>query len=314
MNKINTRVFIGFVVVLAAVCVTSTFASGAAETAPESTAVDRLTLLYPRAVASIPVLALIEDYADDYAGEFFTDHPQALAQLVSGQIDVLATGFTVGYNRYRSAGDVAHLMTPVWGVSALMTAQPVDTIADLAGGVVYAPFEGSPIDVYLNAVLAEAGVRDAVQIAYAPFPQAAGLLAQGQADAAMLVEPIASRLELSGAAYRLENMQDGWSRIADGDARSPQVSLFVVDRSRLEAYRVLVERLTPIVQSIAEDPGSYARRFAAVLDVPAPVLEHALANSLFEAPSPRQTADAVATYTQIMGLELPESDFYAFER
>ena len=201
MNKITTGVVTCFVVVFLMVFVVSAFGSGNTVTAPENADIDQVSLLYPRAVASIPILALIEDHADDYTGEFFTDHPQALAQLVSGQTDVLATGFTVGYNRYRSAGDVVHLVTPVWGVSALMTAQPIDTIADLAGGVVYAPFEGSPIDVYLNAVFAEAGVGDAVQIAYAPFPQAAGLLVQGQADAAMLVEPIVAHTSSTRAIF-----------------------------------------------------------------------------------------------------------------
>lgn len=278
------------------------------------TEVETLTLSYPKSASSIPILALIDEYPTDYEGEFFTDHPQALARLVNGEIDVLATGFSVGYSRYRSAGDIVHLITPVWGVSALMTAEDIDSLQELSGGVIYAPFEGSPIDVYLKAILEDAGLTDEIKIDYAPFPQASALLAQGKADAAVLVEPLASRVEMQGIAYRLENLHEGWARIADGEQRSPQVSLFATDASlvRLDhELDLLRERLATIVEAVAADPARFATDFAPAVDFPEPVVENALRNTLFAAPGPEETRRIIEEYTRIMDLGTPADSFYA---
>ncbi len=245
-------------------------------------------LLYPRSVSSIPLLALKDAYPGEYEGEFFSDHPQSLARLINGEVDVLATGFVVGYKRHQSAGDIVHLLTAVWGVSALMTAEPMETIDDLAGSTVYAPFEGSPIDLYLKAVLQEAGLREDVEIEYAPFPQAAALLAQGKADAAVLVEPIASKVEMAGQAYRLENLEE-----------------------RSTAFSLMAERLRRIVDDINGRPGYYAERYDGDLRFPRPVLQKALENALFDAASRDETVVIIEQYTEALGMANPDPGFYA---
>lgn len=288
-------------------------AVGQVEVVEDSVDLDTLVLSYPRSVSSIPILALMAEHPEDYTGTFFTDHPQALAQLVNGQTDVLATGFSVGYSRFRSVGDVVHIMTPVWGVSALMTAEDVESIQDLAGGVVYAPFEGSPIDVYLKAILEDAGVRDQVEIEYAPFPQASALLVQGRADAAVLVEPLASKLETDGTAYRLQNLHEGWERVS-GEERSPQVSFFATTTGMqaIEAeVAVLAERLEELVDAVAEDPAFYAQAFAEDIGFPVPVVERALENTLFDTPDSAETRSLIEEYTGFMDLGTPTDSFYA---
>ncbi len=311
----QTRTVLITAVVLA-VMVAGAYAAGvpAPESNPSEPPVMPLTLLYPQSVSAVPVLALLDSYAGEYLGSFFTDHPQALARLINGSVDVLATGFSVGLARFQSAGDLVHLMTPVWGVSALMASRPIDAIQELAGGVVYAPFQGSPIDIYLKAVFAEAGIADQVELAYAPFPQAAALVAQGTADAAVLVEPIASRLEQAGQAYRVENLHEGWARISAGEPRSPQVSLFAAGESAQhhhDSLALLTERLETIVQDVIADPRGYAERYAQVLGFPVPVVEQALTNTLFSTPSPAETQRIIAQYARIMELAPPGPDFYA---
>lgn len=289
------------------------FAAGTGEAATED-ATPVLELRYPTSVSSVPLLALLEQYPGDYSGAFFTDHPQALAQLVSGEIDVLATGFSVGLSRYTSAGDLVHLMTPVWGASAFMAARPVSSIAEISGGTVYAPFAGSPIDIYLQASLDQAGASDSVEIAYAPFPQAAALLSEGKATGAVLVEPLATTLELSGRAYRVENLHDGWARLTDGEPRSPQVSLFVTGdflRGNRTELALLVGRLEALVAAVAAEPEAYAARFSEALGVPAPVLQTALANTLFDSPTMEASRQIITQYARVMELEPPGDDFYA---
>lgn len=274
---------------------------------------DPLLLLAPNTVSSVPLLALVDRYPGDYRLEFFTDHPQALARLLQGEADLLATGFAVGFTRHRAAGDLLHLATPVWGVSAVMTSTPVTSLADLAGEEIYAPFEGSPIEVFLQAILAEEGLTGRVRIAYAPFPQAAALVAQGNAAAAVLVEPIASRLELAGTAHRLENLHDGWARVTGGEARSPQVSLFTrrtTASRRPDAEQVLASRLAAIVREINGSPDAFGRQYAGALGVPVPVAQRAVANTLFDLPSAVETQELIAGYARVMGLSPPDQRMY----
>ena len=228
---------------------------------------------------------VLETYPEDYRGEFFTDHPQALARLITGDVDLLTTGFSVGLNRYSAAGDLVHLVTPVWSVSALMTSEPLNTLDELDGGTVYSPFEGSPIDIYLNSIFAQAGLDGSVEIAYAPFPQSAALLAQKKIEAAVLVEPLASKLEIQGAAYRYENLDEGWSRVTGGEPRSPQVSLFTTAagfEEYPEALNLFVDRYIDAVRTVAADPAEAAERFSEDLGFPVPVVQRALENTRFE--------------------------------
>lgn len=289
------------------------FATGLREEVVE---VEQLRLAYPQSVSSIPLLALVDEHPQLYSGEFFNDHSQALARLITGEIDVLATGFTIGYSRHRSAGDIVHLMTPVWGVSALMTAEPVESLRDLVGGTIYAPFEGSPIDIYLRAVIAEADLAGEIRIAYAPFPQAAALVAEGKAEAAVLVEPIASRLEIQGMAHRLENLHDGWARIASGERRSPQVSVFTMADSATvwsDQLDELVERLAEITADVAARPAVYAARYAEALGFPTPIVERALMNTLFDTPDPTETRHLIDLYSVVVGSAPPSDSFFGVD-
>lgn len=272
-----------------------------------------LQVLAPSTVSTIPFLELEQRFPDRYQVEFFTDHPQALARFLKGEVDLLATGFSVGYTRQLNAGGLVLLATPVWGVSSLMTKDPLSSFQELAGGTVYAPFEGSPIDIYLRKAIEMEGLSGKVQIEYAPFPQAAALLSQGKTEAAVLVEPIASRLEISGAAHRLETLHDGWARITGGERRSPQVSVFALQRRMNELGAPaanIAKELEGIVTELRENPSLYARRYSDRIGFPVPVLERAINNTLFDVPSRQVLEDLTASYAAIMELREPGAGFY----
>ncbi len=266
---------------------------------------------YPQSVSSIPLLSLVEDFPDEYEGTFFTDHPQALARLINGEVDLLASGFTVGLTRHRAIGDIVHLATPIWGASALMVQPGVTSYADLAGGTLYAPFEGSPIDLAIREILAFEGLEDEIELRYAPFPQAAALLAEADTQAAVLVEPLASRLEIIGTAVRLENLHDAWQR-ATGEPRSPQVAVFLRrdNESMYEAAVLLRERLAQKIAEINDDPARFAARYAEALGFPVAVVEQAIANTLFDAVDEAATREIVDAYATRLGLPAPDASFY----
>lgn len=272
----------------------------------------RMILRYPQSVSSIPVLALIDDYPQEYRGEFFSDHPLALAQLITGETDLLVTGFTVGYSRARAAEDVVHVTTPVWGASAIMARSGIREIENLHGATVYAPFEGSPIDLTLRRILETVGIPD-VEIAYAPFPQAVALLLEGEADAAVLVEPLASRLEVQGSAVRVANLHDAWALVTGGEPRSPQVSVFAErGRAREETagIRRFSTRLAGYVEAVRDDPAGYAERYAAVLGFPAAIVEQAIRNTWFEVPDDETTRAIILGYSRALSLPPPGDAFF----
>lgn len=275
-----------------------------------------LRIAYPKTVSSIPLIAVVDAYPDDYVGEFYADHPLALARLLAGELDVIATGFSFGLARYMSDGDLVHVQTPVWGVSALMTGTEIDALSDLAGETIYAPLEGSPIDIYLREILEEAGLTEEISIAYAPFPQSSALVAQGEVAAAVLVEPIASTLELSGRAFRFENIQDGWARIAGGEPRSPQVSLFALTDA-VETMGDLIRQFERRVDAqtilVAEDPAAAAAAYASALEFPEQVVANALTNALFDAADAPTTQRIVENYARIIGVPEPGEEFFLAE-
>jgi NitT/TauT family transport system substrate-binding protein len=281
------------------------FAAGSGET--------RLTIAYPQSVSSVPMMELIERYPDDYVGTAYSDHPQALGQLINGEIDVLVSGFSVGLTRYVAAGDVGLLESYVWGASSIMTAEPMESLSNLTGETLYIPFEGSPIDIQVKAQLEALGLTGSVEIAYAPFPQAAAQLAQGRAGAAVLVEPLASKLEADGTAYRLMTIQDSYAVISGGEPRSPQVAVFVLGpffgENRRELRR-LVNRMEEIGEEMENDQAGFAGIYHERFSQRESVIMSALDNTLFDFLPPDRDRELIEEYASLMGLPVPSDDFF----
>ncbi|AHC15922.1 ABC transporter substrate-binding protein [Salinispira pacifica] len=294
---------------LAAVFSAVLFASPSPETDGQ------ISMAYPKTISSIPFLELAERHPGDYEGRDFTDHPQALGQLLNGEIDLLASGFTVGYTRYQAAGDIRYLFGHVWGISSIMTSSEISGLEELSGGSIYVPFEGSPIEVQISALLEELGLADEIELSYAPFPQAAGLLVQGKADAAVLVEPIASKLEASGNAFRFQTIQDSYALLSGGEMRSPQVSVFALEATAArvsDELEQLQDRLSRITAEIVEDPAYYGNKYAEYFELPAPVIQRGLQQALFDFPGEEEEVELIQLYSRIMNIEDPGAEFHTY--
>ncbi len=311
-TRLATAVFWIVLLVFSLVPVAFTVARGVPE-GEAGSFVEPLQIVAPATVSTVPLMELVRQFPESYSLEFFTDHPQALARLIQGEVDLLATGFSVGFSRYQAAGDVVHLFTPVWGVSAIMTGEQVHSLRDISPPIITAPFEGSPIDIFVRTIIEAEGLTGEIDVDYVPFPQAAALLGQGSVGAAVLVEPIASRLESAGNAYRLANLHDRWAEITGGEPRSPQVSLFAMRpraAARAEAHSQMEARLSKIIAELIADPAPFAAAHSAALDVPTAILERALENTLFSMPDHTTVVELIAAYSLSMGLAEPESQLF----
>lgn len=286
-----------------------------------------LRILVPQSTSAVPLLMLADE--DPLAGidvraETFLVHAQALALLVRGDADLLYTGTSQGWENRLGGSPIVIVGTGVWGVSSLVGTDPaIARIADLKGRRIALPFPGSPLDFQTRYLLERAGLdpdRD-VQISYGAFTQSLPRLLAGQLDAVALPEPQATTAVRGQGLARLFRYADAWAAASGGDARSPQVSLFAMAdwaaahgrtlRSLVTAWRRASERA-------AAKPAEAAARYAAALSVEAPLLEEALANTLFAVPGfADHKARVLAYYAEVSkhlpGERLPLDDAFFFE-
>ena len=278
----------------------------------------QLKLLAPQSTASLPFLRLADQSLPEGTGlscELFLNHAQAMARLLRGEVDLLFTGTSTGWENYLSGGPLVLVDTGVWDVSSLVGpagAKPLSSMKELAGKRLALPFPGSPLDFQTRAILAREGLdpeRD-LQIMYLAFGQSAPLLLQGKLDASALPEPIATDLVLNRGLSRLLEYGQAWARVAGGDPRSPQVSLFAT-RTFLSKHAALVRRLvaawTRATEEVVRDPQAASRAHAADFGLSPEVVAVAAAKTLFWVPSEQENYRRVLEYYVAVKDYLPGS-------
>lgn len=163
-----------------------------------------VTILVPKSTSSIPFLEIeLRDSRDDVIPgvkidvEFFANHAQALARLLNGDVSLLYTGSSVGWENHLNGGPVVMIRTGAWGVSSIMgTDEAYTGIGDLENKTIALPFPGAPLDLQMRYIFKENGSdpEKDIRIVYSPFPQTVGQILSGQVDAAPLPEPLATTL------------------------------------------------------------------------------------------------------------------------
>ncbi len=286
---------------------------------------DDLRILVPKSTSSIPFFELeAEDSKDntvpgaEVSVEVFANHVQALARLLSGDVDMLFTGSSVGWGNHLDGGPMILLGTGVWGVSSLVGKdQGFEDFDDLRGKTVAVPFPGSPLDLQLRYIFKAHGIdpdKD-LEFVYSPFPQTAAQILGGQVDAAPLPEPLATALVIGKGLSRYIRVQDAWAEVSGGDPLSPQVSLFAIPGSMDEfsaAIPALLKAWRVVSAAVSENPDVFAARYAETLGQPVPVVDQAIRNTIFQVPSVLETKNRVQQYIEATASDggLPTDSFY----
>lgn len=268
-----------------------------------------LTILVPKSTSSLPILQLAREDplpGVDIQAETFINHPRALALLLKGEVDLLLTGTSQGWNNYLDGGPVVMINTGVWGVSSLIGKDAsIKRFSDLKGKKVALPFPGAPLDFQTRYILQKQGVdpdKD-VELSYSPFGQTVPKLVKGQIDAAPFPEPLATNMVRDKGLIRLIDYKEAWAEVSDGDPRSPQVSLFATGAFSRQYPEILQEFVTywrETSQSIRNNPEEVAQQFAELLAMSASVIEPAIRNTLFWVPSIAENRERVLAYYQLI--------------
>lgn len=285
----------------------------------------RLTILVPNSTSSIPLFEVEKrDEATDVVPgvvvdvEVFANHAQAVARLLTGDVELLFTGSSVGWSNHLNGGPIVMIGTGIWGVSSLVgISDDYDDVGDLRGKTLVLPFPGAPLDLQMRYILEHSGIDpDAdLNIVYAPFPQAAAQLISGQVDAAPLPEPLATTLVVGRGLKRYVRLQDAWMDVS-GDPYSPQVSLFAVAGAGIAddgVVSALLEAWRDASEFVVNEPQKAASSHAAVLGQPVPIVEQALRNTIFYVPDAAENRARVLAYINTVGQEgdpLPGDAFF----
>jgi len=264
----------------------------------------QLRIAAPKSLAAAPLILMAAEHPGDYELKFFTDHDHALADLTIGTTDILCTGYSE-MERLPEIGRPQRLATFVWGLSALMVCEPgVKNLTDLAslirkksGAALTLPFAGSPLDLEVRALLRALLPGKDLLIINAPLLQTFASFQQGKITAAVLPEPMATALEMSGEAFRLADIAE-LQKQATGRAYSPQVALFAGQEKNLppDFMAQFTESILRMRLAVAAD----LKRVADGLAMGQAALERALSHVIFELPAAAETKQREKIYAALL--------------
>ncbi|MFO1472493.1 MAG: hypothetical protein U1F27_15830 [Turneriella sp.] len=268
----------------------------------------QLRIAAPKSLAAAPLILLAAERPGDYELHFFTDHDLALADLRIGKVDVLCTGHRE-MERLPEIGRPHRLATFVWGLSAVMVREPgIKNLVDLArvlnkksGEALTLPFAESPLDLEIRALLRKLLPGKNMPLANAPLLQTFASFQDGKIAAAVLPEPMATALEMSGEAFRLADVAE-LQRQATGRPYSPQVALFMGQEKNPppDFMAQFEESILRIRLAAAAD----LRHVADGLAIGQAALERALSHAIFELPAAEEVKAREEIYAALLAGKL----------
>lgn len=256
-----------------------------------------LVIAHPQTLAAVPLSLMAEKPLAGYTIRLapFTDHALAVAAFLRGESDLLYTGTSLG--AAQATKGVRLWRTPVWGTASIVLRPGAafsgkGALSALRGKRVALPFRGSPNDIQLRRLFEHH--RIAAEIEYQPHLQAAASLLAGRIDAAVLPEPLASKLISEHRLLRLAELAALESQVFVDEAPSPMVSFFVTAQLPAEKLALLPElesRLSAALHVLHNDTPKIAKARAADFQVSPQVVVEGLRHTYF-AMVPLKTAEA----------------------
>lgn len=278
---------------------------------------DRLVIYAPATPASIPILLAARDL-EDAEVTIFTNHSQANAQFLRGDVDILVTGLSVGVEMFRNGAPVQVVNSYVAGMTYLVTyGRKIDRFADLKGGSIYLPFEGSPIEETTRYFAEREGLawKNDITPIYAPFTSSVELLKQGRAAAVALPEPSVSLIAGDPNLHISLSYRALWDASTGTSRGYPQVTPFVRGEWAA-AHRNLIARFNRAVddaiREMAENPATAVAQTVEVFPgVTGETLAAALTRTDFAFTSGDVLAEEIAAYYRTVGKPI-DATFNAF--
>lgn len=298
---------------------------------------EHLVLAGPPGPLSIPLAYLVvndrlSSIADSVELVLWADQNQLRAIVAGGEADFVTMPSNNAAIFYNNGLNLQLLDIAAWTASFGVSAdETIMSLSEAAGKRIVIPFEGSVPDLLFQYVAAANGLDPAADfdVQYTPNPQqAAQMLVGGQADVAILPEPLATAVLLSTASTdaplrRVFSLADEWTAVTDDDSRTPLTGTValpgVLDQPDVIAafqseYALAVEW----VIAHPEDAGQLAEEHLPELGLPAkPVTLSLQQTDWDDVPAEDARADIESFFTRLMELSpdvvggrLPDDGFY----
>jgi hypothetical protein len=265
-----------------------------------------LSIASPHSLAALPLWLMARDYPQAARLMYFENHDKAFQQMLSGEFDLLCTGFTEPA-RLQAESLLKPITTFVWGLSAFVsTDAEIKTFSDLcsklspeAGKTCILPFAGSPLDIQVRALAQKSWPHLLPALVNQPLPQTLQAFMQGARGVAILPEPMASLLAARPNAVRIADLSEIWAMTNSGNAFSPQVSLFGPAKSVLP--NEFMKKLAICIHVIPQLNAEELKPFAQDLGMPAEIIQASLSHVIFSILPETKARQIETEYTTLVG-------------
>lgn len=279
------------------------------------TPASKITIYAPASTSSIPVI-LAAKKMDGVNLTLFTNHAQANALFLRGDVDLLVSGISTGVDMRANGAPVQLVNSFVSGVSYLLTYdRKVSQWADLKGQSIYLPFQGSPLEEVTAHLIKAEGLDwpGDFQPVYSPFETSIELLKQGKASAVALPEPYVSLLEDQPHVFISLSYYDAWQKVHPEDHGYPQVGTLVkIDwaQSHPDEIAQFNEALAEAVKQVESDPVGTLHTVREYYSLSEDVLSRSLKRTQYAFVSGKALQDAVTRYYSQVEKPLHEDAFF----
>ena len=176
-------------------------------------------------------MGMVKLMKDARAGETANDYQFTLAgspdeivgSIIKGDFDLAAVPTNLAATLYnKTNGRVELLALNTLGVLYLVeTGETIQSVADLEGKTIYATGKGSTPEYALNYILAQNGLESKVSVEYkSEHGELAALLAQGQAEIALLPQPFVTTALSQNDQLRVAlDLTAEWDKAAQGQSQ-----------------------------------------------------------------------------------------------
>jgi len=263
----------------------------------------------PATPSSIPLI-LAAEKLENTTVQIYQNNAQANTSFLRGEINILATGLSVGVDLRKNEAPVQALNTYVTGLSYLVTyGTAMDSLSDLKGGEIYLPFEGSPIEEATIYLPQQEGLTWGVDLkpVYSPFDASVVLLKEGKAKAVVLPEPFVTLVESEPNLFISLDYYEHWNAATHTQAGYPQVGSFVTaewaaqNSAQVAAFN---SALTEAIQFVKDHPEEAVAKVKDQFNLPEAVLLRSLQRTHFSLLAGEALQTGVTEYYEWIGKPL----------
>ncbi|MGY6270151.1 ABC transporter substrate-binding protein, partial [Achromobacter denitrificans] len=296
-----------------------------------------LTLAGPGAVVSYPLMHMaatgaLADHADELRFRLWQTPDQLRTLLVNGELDFSAAPCTLPALLHNRGMPVRLLNISVWGILWLVSRDPaVRSFQDLAGRELVVPFQRDLPAVLLDTLLEAQAARGLAPVALRRTrdgQDAIALVLNGQADQALLVEPMASLLlwragQTEGAPvlHRGQSLEQAWRDAFPAQPSLPQAGVMASARvaDDVALCRAVDQAYAESARWCAARPAECAALVRGHLPhLPQPAIEAAIRGTRLDSRSARDARPELEAlygllaerHPQAIGGRLPPAGFY----